>query len=100
MTFFSQDGALVVAGIVETCLSGSYFSICDTDWDDIEAQLVCNGLGYYAPFFRKFMLQDHLMSHSVISKCLYHYAISIIIYPQVVLLCEDLTLLPYQLLRM
>ena len=56
-TFSSDDGALIVVGVVETCISGSYFSICDTNWDDVDAQLTCNGLGYIAPFFRKFMQQ-------------------------------------------
>ena len=59
MTSFFQDGYLVIAGNLETCLSGSYFSICDTDWDDVEAQLNCNGLGYIEPYFRKFMMRDH-----------------------------------------
>ena len=56
MTYFSQDGAIIVMGVVETCLNGSYFSICDTNWDDVNAQVICNGLGYIAPFFRKFII--------------------------------------------
>ena len=45
----------VIMGNVEICLNASYFSICDTDWDDVEAQLICNALGLIEPFFRKFM---------------------------------------------
>ena len=54
ISYFVQNGSQVVAGNVETCLSGSYFSICDIGWDDVEAQLICNALGYVEPYFRKF----------------------------------------------
>ena len=51
-----QGDDLVVSGNVETCVGGSYFSICDTDWDDIEAQLICSAVGYIEPLYRKFYL--------------------------------------------
>ena len=56
MSFFFQDSYLVYAGNVETCINGTYSSICDIDWGDVEAQLICNGLGYTEPFFRTFVL--------------------------------------------
>ena len=43
-------------GNVETCINGTYSSICDVGWDDIEAQLICNALGYAEPFYRKLIL--------------------------------------------
>ena len=79
MSLFLQDGNLVAAGNIETCLNGSYFSICDTDWDDVEAQLICNSLGYFEPFFRKFMMLGHLTTHIVANMTnIYHYMLFII----------------------
>ena len=46
----------VYEGNVETCINGTYSSICDVGWDDIEAQLICNALGYAEPFYRKLIL--------------------------------------------
>ena len=48
-----QDSYLVYAGNVETCINGTYSSICDIGWDDVEAQLICNALGYVEPYFRR-----------------------------------------------
>ena len=59
MSFVLVDNSSAVTGNVETCFGGSYFSICDVGWDDVEAQLVCNVLGYAEPLFRKFVLQGH-----------------------------------------
>ena len=40
-------------GNVEVCVDGSYFAICDIGWDDRDAQIVCNAIGFSEPFFRK-----------------------------------------------
>ena len=48
----------VVEGNVETCINGTYSSICDVGWDDVEAQLICNALGYPEPFYRKLTLYE------------------------------------------
>ena len=53
ISFFLQDSYVVYAGNVETCINGTYFSICDIGWDDVEAQLICNALGLVEPYFRK-----------------------------------------------
>ena len=55
-----QGTNLVYSGTVETCVGGTYLSICDTDWDDVEAQLICNAVGYYDPLFRKFYIDVYL----------------------------------------
>ena len=61
ISFSSQDGSqLLVSGTVETCNDGSYFSICDVGWDDIEAQLICNALGYVEPYFRMSSTCNHI----------------------------------------
>ena len=43
----------VTEGNVETCINGTYSSICDVGWDDVEAQLICNALDFPEPFYRK-----------------------------------------------
>ena len=56
-TYTTQGFYQVNEGNVETCINGSYHSICDIGFDDVEAQLICNALGYSAPFYRKLVLQ-------------------------------------------
>ena len=63
ITYFSQDqsrfrrladtSVVVYQGNVEICINGTYVAICDLGWDDVEAQLACNSVGYSEPFFRK-----------------------------------------------
>ena len=52
MSVTIEDNNPVYVGVVETCFNGSYFSVCDIGWDDVEAQLICNALGYIEPYFR------------------------------------------------
>ena len=44
----------VIEANIEVCIDGSYVAICDESWDDVEAQLACNELGYNKPFYRMF----------------------------------------------
>ena len=37
---------------VEICINGTYVAICDLGWDDMEAQMICNALGYSKPEYR------------------------------------------------
>ena len=53
MTVNFQGNGQVFSGNVEACVGGSFFSICDTDWDDVEAQLICNTAGSAYPLYRK-----------------------------------------------
>ena len=47
-------------GNVETCINGTYSSICDVGWDDVDAQLICNVLGFSEPFYRKLTIYREL----------------------------------------
>ena len=37
---------------IEVCIDGTYVAICDLGWDDKEAQLACNLLGFGEPSYR------------------------------------------------
>ena len=52
-SFTTQDVFVVYEGNVEICFNGSYVAICDLGWDNVEAQLACNIVGYGEPLFRK-----------------------------------------------
>ena len=43
---------------LEVCLNGTYVAICDLGWDDADAQLACNALGYNEPYYR---MLDHMI---------------------------------------
>ena len=42
----------IIEANVEICINGTYIAICDLGWDDAEAQLSCNALGFNEPFYR------------------------------------------------
>ena len=43
-TYFDKDGLRV--GRVEVCVGGSYGTICIDSWDDRDASVVCQQLGF------------------------------------------------------
>ena len=38
---------------MEICLNDVFGAVCDSGWDEVDSQVVCNMLGYNAPFYRK-----------------------------------------------
>ena len=52
-TYTTINSTQVYQGNAEICINGTFVAICDLGWDDVEAQLVCNSLGYTEPFFRE-----------------------------------------------
>ncbi len=41
-----QGGPSDSRGRVETCVDGQWGTVCDDGWDDTDAVIVCNQIGY------------------------------------------------------
>ena len=52
-TYLTSRGVYqVYEANIEVCIDGTYVAVCDLGWDDTDAQLACNALGYSKPFYR------------------------------------------------
>ena len=40
------DGISAYEGRVEVCINGKFGPICDNNWDNLEATVVCNQMNY------------------------------------------------------
>ena len=47
------QGISFTGGRVEVCVNGTFRPICDQGWDDQDADVVCNAMGYNRPIYRK-----------------------------------------------
>ena len=49
-----QD-SIIHEGNIEICIDGMFAGVCDEGWDDVDAQVACNLLGFPSPLYRKFV---------------------------------------------
>ena len=48
-------------GRVEVCVNGSWFFVCDSVWEDNDASLICNQLGYSTDGNKLFFLNNTII---------------------------------------
>ena len=51
-TYSYYNGSNVYGGRVEACYNGVYHPVCDEEWTDNDAAVVCNNMGYSYPYYR------------------------------------------------
>lgn len=50
-----MDGFTVQSGRVEFCVNGSQGFVCDREWNDVDANIVCRELGLGEPGCKKYI---------------------------------------------
>ena len=45
-TFGDIDGNYYLGGRVQVCYNEEYHPVCGQGWDDLEAAVICNSIGY------------------------------------------------------
>ena len=51
-TYSYYNGSNVYGGRLEVCYNGVYHPVCDEEWTDNDAAVVCNNMGYSYPYYR------------------------------------------------
>ena len=59
MYMYFRNGSSYFEGRVEICRNGSYGAICDSGWDELDAQVVCQ---YYGSGYSKSLHKDGAIS--------------------------------------
>lgn len=47
-----ENGLSVHGGTVEVCYNDTYYALCDGEWTDDDATVICNIWGYNYPYYR------------------------------------------------
>ena len=53
MNYSYVDGDNVYGGRVAVCYNGTYHPVCDDEWTDSDAAVVCYTVGYSSSNYRK-----------------------------------------------
>ena len=52
-TYLFKDGVFMYGGRAEVCYRGTFHPVCDEQWTDKDAAVVCNSIGYSTAYHSK-----------------------------------------------